>query len=145
VRCLGSRAAMSVKMAMKADAAFHRSRPVNAAVSRNEVMRTGTIDLTVFSTTPNVYASSLCKSVDPMNVKMGMTLCKTASGTRRASSAATRSARCDVRGLVVVRMVLIIGSMPIWYFCTSAGSYWSAWFKLYMPVNSPQYARARPK
>jgi hypothetical protein len=53
-----------------------------------------------FSTTPKLYASSLWKSLAPMNVKMGMALWSTASGINLASSEATSRARCEVRGLV---------------------------------------------
>jgi hypothetical protein len=35
-----------------------------------------------------------------MNVKIGMMLCKTASGISRANSEATSSARCEVLGFV---------------------------------------------
>jgi hypothetical protein len=61
---------------------------------------TGTNLETVFSTTPKLYASSRWKSLAPMNVKMGMMLCSTAWGMSRASSDATNSALCDVRGFV---------------------------------------------
>lgn len=78
----------------------------------SESLQTAREGALTFSTTPKEYASSRWKSLAPINVKIGMMLCKTASGINRASSDATRSARCDVRGFVDARMTLMMTSMP---------------------------------
>ena len=51
-----------------------------------------------FRTTLKLYESSRCKTFEPMNVKTGMTVCKTASGTSLARLAISNRAWLNVCG-----------------------------------------------